>query len=32
MGSAAAFVLLVVTLALYAVQLKLFGTSQMGGR
>ncbi len=32
MGSAAAFVLLVVTLALYAVQLRLFGTSQMGGR
>lgn len=32
MGSAAAFVLLVVTLALYALQLKLFGTSQMGGR
>ncbi|KTR06338.1 ABC transporter permease [Aureimonas ureilytica] len=32
MGSAAAFVLLVVTLALYALQLKLFGTSEMGGR
>lgn len=32
MGSAAAFVLLVVTLALYALQLRLFGTSQMGGR
>ncbi|WAJ31607.1 ABC transporter permease [Jeongeupella avenae] len=32
MGSAAAFVLLVATLALYAVQLRLFGTSQMGGR
>lgn len=32
MGSAAALVLLVVTLALYAAQLKFFGTSQMGGR
>ncbi len=32
MGSAAALVLLVATLALYAFQLKLFGTSQMGGR
>jgi len=32
MGSAAAFVLLVVTLALYALQLRLFGTSQMGER
>ena len=32
MGSAAAFVLLVVTLALYALQLRLFGTSEMGGR
>ena len=32
MGSAAAFVLLVVTLLLYAAQLKLFGTSQLGAR
>lgn len=32
MGGAAALVLLVVTLALYAVQLKLFGTARMEGR
>ncbi|WP_294641197.1 ABC transporter permease [uncultured Aureimonas sp.] len=32
MGGAAAFVLLVATLALYAMQLKLFGTSEMAGR
>ncbi|ASP87212.1 ABC transporter permease [Sinorhizobium meliloti] len=32
MGGAAALVLLVVTLALYAVQLRFFGTSRMGGR
>lgn len=32
MGGAAAFVLLVVTLALYALQLRLFGTTEMGGR
>lgn len=32
MGGAAALVLLVVTLALYAVQLRFFGTDRMGGR
>ncbi|MDW9713884.1 ABC transporter permease [Sinorhizobium meliloti] len=32
MGGAAALVLLVVTLALYAVQLRFFGTNRMGGR
>ena len=32
MGGAAALVLLVVTLALYAVQLRVFGTDRMGGR
>lgn len=32
MGGAAAFVLLVVTLSLYAVQLRLFGTQNTGGR
>lgn len=31
MGSAAAFVLLVITLGLYALQLRLFGTRRMGG-
>jgi putative spermidine/putrescine transport system permease protein len=31
MGAAAAFVLLVVTLGLYALQLRLFGTRRMGG-
>jgi len=31
MGAAAAFVLLVITLALYALQLRLFGTGRMGG-
>ncbi|WP_026615932.1 ABC transporter permease [Ensifer aridi] len=32
MGGAAALVLLIVTLALYAVQLRFFGTDRMGGR
>lgn len=32
LGGAAAFVLLVVTLSLYAVQLKFFGAARMGGR
>jgi putative spermidine/putrescine transport system permease protein len=32
MGGAAAFVLLVVTLSLYAVQLRLFGVQNTGGR
>ncbi|MFQ6186048.1 ABC transporter permease [Sinorhizobium meliloti] len=32
MGGSAALVLLVVTLALYAVQLRFFGTNRMGGR
>jgi len=32
MGGAAALVLLVVTLTLYAVQLRLFGTARMEGR
>ena len=31
MGAAAAFVLLVVTLGLYALQLRLFGARRMGG-
>ena len=31
MGAAAAFVLLVITLGLYALQLRLFGTRRMGG-
>ena len=31
MGGAAAFVLLVVTLVLYALQLRLFGAGRMGG-
>lgn len=32
LGSAAAFILLVVTLALYAAQLRFFGTASLGGR
>ena len=32
MGGAAALVLLSVTLSLYALQLRLFGTSSLGGR